>query len=69
VTLAILYSFSVRYVRKLDSCAHILQAFSLALKPGVTPLVVDSLLWYTPAEAAKHSRLRIAIEILGNVLG
>jgi hypothetical protein len=37
VTLVILYSFSVWYVCKLDSYAHILWAFSLTLKLGMTP--------------------------------
>jgi hypothetical protein len=36
MTLIILYPFSIRYVCKLDSCTHILWAFGLALKPGVT---------------------------------
>jgi hypothetical protein len=36
VTFIILYPFSVRYVCKLDSWAHILWSFSLTLKPGVT---------------------------------
>jgi hypothetical protein len=36
VTLVILYPFFVWYVCKYDSCAHILCAFGLTLKPGVT---------------------------------
>jgi hypothetical protein len=36
VTLVNLYPFSVRYVCKFDSWAHILRAFDLALKTGVT---------------------------------
>jgi hypothetical protein len=36
VILVFLYPYSVRYVCKLDSWAHILWAFGLALKLGVT---------------------------------
>jgi hypothetical protein len=36
VTLVLLYPIFVRYVCKVDSWAHILWAFGLALKPGVT---------------------------------
>jgi hypothetical protein len=41
VKFVILYPFSVRYVCKLDSWAHILWAFGLPLKPGVTTLYAD----------------------------
>jgi hypothetical protein len=36
MTLIILYLFSIRYVQKLDSWAHILCTFGLALKSVVT---------------------------------
>jgi hypothetical protein len=39
MTLVILYPFSIRYVCKLESWAHILRAFGLALKPGVTDTI------------------------------
>jgi hypothetical protein len=35
MTLVILYLYSVRYVWKLDSWAHILRIFSLILKPSM----------------------------------
>jgi hypothetical protein len=40
VTLVILYPFSVWYVCKLDSWAHILRAFGFGLKTGVIVLAL-----------------------------
>jgi hypothetical protein len=39
--LLIFYPISVRYVWKLDSRAHILSAFGLALKLGVTEVLIS----------------------------
>jgi hypothetical protein len=47
VTLVIQYPFFVRYVCKLDSWAHILYAFGLAIKPGVIALLGARLLLAT----------------------
>jgi hypothetical protein len=53
VTLVILYPFSVWYVCKLVSWAHILWAFSLALKLGVTS-VFERIKW--PRQDRNHAK-------------